>query len=154
MVVSRMRTRFWKLFIMLAGFVMIGCYAAAQANVTCNPIGGVIIENFNPEFAVGEGFVVLGVISGDLSGGTFFVAPPSGSSAEITVQGVITLNSGDTLRVQSQLTVGDDGHISEQVAILSGTGAYQRASGSYEANGSQQGGIVKRYQGEVCTPAR
>jgi hypothetical protein len=157
---SRMGTRFWNLAIMLVGLVPLGGYVAAQATVACTPIGGVIVENFNEEFLLGEDTIVLGAISGDLSGGTFSVWPSAGKGTP--AEGVITLESGDTLRVQSQRTVSDvEGgfrHVVYQVAILSGTGAYRRAVGSFEAHGSMKGSafdeLVTRYRGEVCVPAR
>jgi hypothetical protein len=121
-----MRTRFWRRTFALAGLALLGCYAAAQATVVRTPIGGVIVENFDQEFMIGEGPIALGVISGDLGGGTFAVWPPPGEDGPAA--GVITLLSGDTLRVQSQVTVSErvEGafrHVTKQVTILSGTGS-------------------------------
>lgn len=156
-----MRTPVWKLGAVFAGFVLIGCYAAAQATVVCTSVGGAIIENFNSEFIVGDGPLGLGTISGDLTGGTFFVWPPPGEDAP--AEGVITLESGDTLRVQLQVAISDligggFRHLEGQVVILSGSGAYQRASGSFEIHGSMESTafaeLVARYRGEVCVPAR
>lgn len=91
-----MTTRFWKLTHVLAGLVLLSCYAVAQMTVVCTPIGGVIVENFHQDIMIGEGITALGIISGDLSGGTFSAWPPPGE--DTPAEGVITLLSGDTLR--------------------------------------------------------